>query len=78
MEIQDDPMWMPMEMVANRRDITKRELLGVLTQAFENVKLGGSDDERGTSDLQGERFTRHHSAGRAHERAGGTYKADDC
>lgn len=44
--IRDDPFWFPAEMVADRREVSKREILAVLVQAFENVKLGGNDNGR--------------------------------
>ena len=41
--IHDDPFWCPLEMVAQREEMTKREMIAILTQAFDHVKLGGSD-----------------------------------
>jgi hypothetical protein len=37
-EIQDDPMWYPAEMVANRREVTKRELYVLIDAVWGQIE----------------------------------------
>lgn len=51
--VQDDPFYAPLEMVQQRQEVTKREMMAIFTRVFGDVALGlkgGGDGDTNISE----------------------------